>query len=287
MAPIVGLGIAAGLGYLGWKKFGKPNPANYQTQNVIAAGGVPVQIVTPIPAFVTPGQAQAIATPPAPSPAPHIVAPAVAQVVPGQGTVYAPPKMVDVSSAGSFQMAPIIVSPTGSSSVAIGSVKDIQNALNTLGFKPALVADGKLGPATIANIRAFQGKAGLVVDGNAGPATKAGLSNALAQFVSGGSTAKIAAAATQAVANKTHSTINTMRDVQHGLNLLGAKPGLQEDGVTGPKTVAAIKSFQMSHGLTVDGVAGPKTKQAIGIAIDANPIVPNMAGQFGFGGGFG
>lgn len=35
--------------------------------------------------------------------------------------------------------------------------------------------------------------------------------------------------------------------------------GLVEDGICGPKTVSAIKAFQVKYGLTVDGICGPKT----------------------------
>jgi peptidoglycan hydrolase-like protein with peptidoglycan-binding domain len=36
------------------------------------------------------------------------------------------------------------------------------------------------------------------------------------------------------------------------------------DGVMGPWTQGAVRSFQASHGLTVDGVAGPQTRVALG-----------------------
>jgi murein DD-endopeptidase MepM/ murein hydrolase activator NlpD len=36
------------------------------------------------------------------------------------------------------------------------------------------------------------------------------------------------------------------------------------DGITGPWTVGAVRSFQASHGLAVDGVAGPQTLRALG-----------------------
>lgn len=36
------------------------------------------------------------------------------------------------------------------------------------------------------------------------------------------------------------------------------------DGITGPWTVSAVRSFQASHGLVVDGVAGPQTLRALG-----------------------
>lgn len=269
MVPIViGLGLAGVLGY----EIYKHRKPSVQGQSVIGAGGVPLQIVTPIPPSVTRAQATAK---PSPAQAPG----AVAHQVPGQGTVFAPPKMFDLASPGALQMAPIVISPTGSSSVALSSIKDVQNALNTLGFAPPLTADGKLGPRTIANIKAFQGKSGLVVDGSAGPATKAALSNALATIVTGGSTGTVAAAANTAVASGKPSPVVTAKDVQHALNLVGAKPPLKEDGKPGPRTIAALKSFQLTHGLVVDGVAGPKTKAALAIAVGA--ATPAVSGQFG------
>jgi peptidoglycan hydrolase-like protein with peptidoglycan-binding domain len=270
MAPIV-LGAVALASFLGYEVYKKKTAV--QVQRTVSASGVPVQIVTPI-APVT--QAQVTATP---SPAAASSA-AVAQVVPGQGTVYAPPKMVDVLGPGLISMAPILVTPTGSSSVAIAGTLDVQKALNTLGYTPRLKEDGKLGPATIANIKNFQKKVGIVVDGSAGPATKAAVSNALATFVSGTS-APVATAATAAVAAGKASPVVTAKDVQHALNLLGAKPPLQEDGKPGPKTIAALKSFQLTHGLAVDGVAGPKTKAALSIALTAS--TPTVSGQFGVG----
>lgn len=277
MHPLLIGGGILGLGYFGYKELTKPKLSDYQGQRVVGAGGVPLKIMTPIPSHPTVSQVQAVPTPSHPSPAPHVPAPAIAQVVPGEGTVYAPPKMVTVTQQGSVQLAPIIISPTGDSSVAIGSTMDVQKALNTLGYQPLLTADGKLGPKTIANIRAFQSKVGIVVDGSAGPATKAALSDALAKFVSGGPTAPIAAAATAAASSGAPMLVNTTKDVQHGLNLLGASPSLQEDGKIGPKTVAAIKSFQLTHGLVVDGVAGPKTKAAIGIAVQSKG--PTVTGE--------
>ena len=55
----------------------------------------------------------------------------------------------------------------------------------------------------------------------------------------------------------------SVRDVQHALNALGANPPLDEDGVLGPKTNAAIKSFQAQAGLAVDGIVGPETTAAL------------------------
>jgi peptidoglycan hydrolase-like protein with peptidoglycan-binding domain len=41
--------------------------------------------------------------------------------------------------------------------------------------------------------------------------------------------------------------------------------GVTADGVAGPLTRRATKSFQRAHGLTVDGVIGPQTLRALGI----------------------
>ena len=52
-------------------------------------------------------------------------------------------------------------------------------------------------------------------------------------------------------------------DLQSRLNALGFKPPLKVDGIFGPKTLAAVKAFQRSHGLKVDGLVGPHTTAAL------------------------
>lgn len=311
---------AATLGYFGWKRFKKPAASDFQSVNVIGTGGVPIKVTTPVPTTVT--QEQATGVPKAP-PVKHSPVPTT---VPGKGVTYAPPNTIQVNSSGEvLQPAPIIVSPAGASSIAVGSVKDVQHALNTLGYcKPPLKEDGKLGPMTSACVRAFQGKNHLPVDGNAGPATRAALSAALTQLAGGNSAvgavvqagnpasgqvsvpyspksqtqlgqydtapnravkppAKIPPAySTQTqtelgpydtAPNRAGQTVDTKpalamttAQIQHALNLTGASPKLQEDGKLGPRSVAAIKSFQAAHGLVPDGVAGPKTKTALYLA---------------------
>jgi|KBSSwiStaDraftv2_1062776.scaffolds.fasta_scaffold177504_5 peptidoglycan hydrolase-like protein with peptidoglycan-binding domain len=319
MNPVLLAAGAATLGFLGWKKFKKPSASDYQSVNVIGAGGVPIKVTTPVPTTVTRAQATAVSAGP---PKKHSPVPTT---VPGKGAVFAPPNTLHVNSNGDvLQPAPIIVSPAGAASIAIGSVKDVQHALNTLGFaKPALQEDNKLGPKTIAAIRAFQSKNHLAADGNAGPATRAALSAALTQMAGGNSAigatvqagnpasgqvrvppayspktqtqlgpydtapnragTKLPPAYTtktqtelgpyDTAPNQAGGSIDTKpalamsnAQVQHALNLTGATPKLAEDGKLGPRSVAAIKSFQAAHGLIPDGVAGAKTKTALYLA---------------------
>jgi peptidoglycan hydrolase-like protein with peptidoglycan-binding domain len=266
---------AAGLGYLGYKKFKTPTKSDYQSMNVVGPGGIPIKVATPVSNSVT--MAQATGTPQGPLTVGQYTP--VPTTVPGQGVFYAPPGTITPAAGGGvFQPAPIIITPGGAASIAVGSTKDVQHCLNTLGFcKPPLTEDGKLGLMTIACIKAFQTKNKLAVDGNAGPATRAALSASLANMAGSSS---IAGAAVQngnpqsgVLSSPTGATIDTtpalkmtMQSVQHSLNILGTTPSLVEDGKIGTKSVAAIKSFQTGHGLTPDGVAGPKTKTAIYLA---------------------
>jgi peptidoglycan hydrolase-like protein with peptidoglycan-binding domain len=297
MNPALLAAGAATLGFLGWKKFKKPSAGDYQSVNVIGAGGVPIKVTTPVPNTVTKAQATTTSTAP---PAKRVPVPTT---VPGKGVTFAPANTLQVNSKGEvLQPPPIIISPAGASSLAVGSVKDVQHALNTLGYsKPPLVEDGKLGPKTGMCIRAFQSKNRLTVDGNAGPATRAALSAALSQMAGGnsaiGNAVQTGNPASGKVTvrpvvkpvystlsqtelgpydtapNRAGQTVNTASaltmtnaQVQRALNLTGATPKLQEDGNIGPRSVAAIKSFQAAHGLIPDGVAGAKTKTALYLA---------------------
>jgi hypothetical protein len=51
--------------------------------------------------------------------------------------------------------------------------------------------------------------------------------------------------------------------------------GIPADGVYGPQTAAAVRTFQRNHGLAVDGVAGPATMSALGISASAAPSAPS------------
>ncbi len=42
------------------------------------------------------------------------------------------------------------------------------------------------------------------------------------------------------------------------------------DGINGPKTIAAVKSFQRKYGLTADGIVGPLTAAKMGITLTSS-----------------
>lgn len=73
----------------------------------------------------------------------------------------------------------VVVPPPSPAPAAgqVNTVRDVQAALNTLGYGP-LVADGIMGAKTATAVRAFQRARGLVADGVPGPKTKAALTAA-------------------------------------------------------------------------------------------------------------
>jgi hypothetical protein len=54
--------------------------------------------------------------------------------------------------------------------------------------------------------------------------------------------------------------------------------GIPADGVYGPQTAAAVRTFQSNHGLAVDGVAGPATMSALGLGGSAAAPAPAPSG---------
>lgn len=276
MNPLLLTALGLGSGYLGYKavKGGSTvlTKGSYQTMEGVAPNGQPIKIATPVSRVVTAPQAtMTVVRPPTIgryNPVPT--------TVPGQGTTFAPPGTITTTKSGQIaQPAPIVITKGGPSSIAVGTVKDIQRSLNTLGYaKPPLKVDGILGPKSIAAIKAFQSKNKLVVDGSASDTVRAALSASLCNAAGGvsivGAIAQNSSPETGAAIAPNGAIIDTkaalgmsIKDVQYSLNGLGASPKLVVDGKSGPKTVAAIKSFQTAHGLIPDGVAGAKTKTAL------------------------
>jgi peptidoglycan hydrolase-like protein with peptidoglycan-binding domain len=145
------------------------------------------------------------------------------------------------------------------------SPAQIQQALNAAGASPPLVVDGKLGPKSSAATLAFQNAHGLVADGIPGPKTQAALAPYLAQSAAP-VPVTLPPLPTSYVQPRSAPApaVLTNTQIQAALNAAGAMPPLVVDGQLGPKSVAAVKSFQSRHPpLAVDGKAGPQTQTAL------------------------
>jgi len=96
----------------------------------------------------------------------------------------------------------------------------------------------------------------------------------------GGTASSAQAPVTGAPVLKTNSRGTDVVTAQLLLNAAGAR--LDADGIYGPKTVAAVKSFQSAHGLDADGMVGPKTWGALIVTLkqgDRGPAVTALQHQ--------
>lgn len=112
-------------------------------------------------------------------------------------------------------------------------VRTIQYLLQQWGY--TLTVDGSFGTGTLTVVKNFQSSHGLTADGVVGNATWPALTVIAQQGDSG----------------------PKVRAVQSQLNESGY--GLVVDGVFGPATNTAVRSFQSAKGLGVDGVVGDNT----------------------------
>jgi hypothetical protein len=104
-------------------------------------------------------------------------------------------------------------------------------------------ADGVFGHQTLHAVRQFQRESGLLVDGQVGPLTRAALHRQ----------------------NRGTAGELVLEVGSHGAAVAAVQRRLEipSDGIFGPVTLAAVKSFQRAHGLVVDGEVGPFTRHAL------------------------
>ncbi|HXC45421.1 MAG TPA: peptidoglycan-binding protein, partial [Solirubrobacteraceae bacterium] len=57
------------------------------------------------------------------------------------------------------------------------------------------------------------------------------------------------------------------------VKLLQRELGIQQDGIFGAETEAAVRAFQASRGLEVDGIVGPKTSTALADDVATGPVL--------------
>ena len=129
------------------------------------------------------------------------------------------------------------------------AVKRLQRALG-------LTPDGIYGRGTKRVVLRFQRRHGLKADGIIGPATWSMLRRAGARSHAG----RIGAS-------------HVSRG--HSISILQRHLGIAADGVFGPGTAHAVRSFQRAHGLTADGVVGPATWAALGIG-GTHPVLKRV-----------
>ena len=118
-------------------------------------------------------------------------------------------------------------------------VRPLQQLLRARNHPVAV--DGIFGPITEAAVKAFQQSRGLAVDGVVGPQTWA----KLVMQIKKGSTGDAVRALQEVM--KFHDQSD------------GEGPGVQIDGIFGPRTDAFVRGFQTAIGTPADGIVGTIT----------------------------
>ncbi|ADU31911.1 L,D-transpeptidase family protein [Evansella cellulosilytica] len=123
------------------------------------------------------------------------------------------------------------------------AVRDLQEKLTNQGYHLGSI-DGIFGPATENAVRKFQRDRGLTIDGIVGQNTLQALEKTTATVSS--------------TTLRRGSRGEAVRSLQSDLHSLGYETG-GIDGIFGPATERAVKSFQRTNGITVDGIVGNQT----------------------------
>lgn len=131
------------------------------------------------------------------------------------------------------------------------AVAELHAALVALGRLPAVPEQPVFDDATDVAVRAFQQDRGLAADGLVGPETYSALQAARLRLGD-----RLLSWQGRMLAG------DDVAALQQRLSELGFDAG-RADGLFGPRTEAALKSFQRDYGLRPDGVCGPATLRAL------------------------
>jgi peptidoglycan hydrolase-like protein with peptidoglycan-binding domain len=134
----------------------------------------------------------------------------------------------------------------------------LQKMLFDLHFK--ITVDGDFGPETESVVRLFQQKHHLVVTGK----VTTELLGVIQEEVNHPRISESKFTTGSYLHNGDAGS--AVLAIQKTLNIKGADPKLEENGVFDKVTLSAVKEFQEQHGLEVDGIVGPLTFMALGIS---------------------
>jgi cell wall-associated NlpC family hydrolase len=129
-------------------------------------------------------------------------------------------------------------------------------AVRALQAKLGVAVDGIFGPQTQQAVRSFQRSHGVPATGLVGPLTRAALGGMPSSDTSGDDD--------QGTSGSTPSTRVTASAAQ--VRAIQRQLGVTIDGVIGPQTRAAIKSYQSAHGLSADGQPSTQLLSALGVS---------------------
>jgi peptidoglycan hydrolase-like protein with peptidoglycan-binding domain len=147
---------------------------------------------------------------------------------------------------------------------------------------PSVIQDSIFGASTTAAVQAFQRRFGLPADGVVGPATWARMYEVASGIIGQQPPSQPAPPITPPPTTPTPPSVGpsfpgyllrlgsrgeSVSTLQAMLNKArvryNAIPLLAVDGIFGPMTNTAVRTFQLYHGLTVDGIVGPATWNAL------------------------